>query len=117
MPGTHRKGETMTQEEIFTHRFDAVQDTVDLCRNAFQTYQDNGGDIKQLSSAVQMSPEAVRNHLKGKVDTFDIGTANILMRAMGLRITVTAESIQQQEASVENKALFQIAKAKENDGK
>ena len=56
MPGTHRKGETMTREEIFTHRFDAVQDIVDLCRNAFQTYQDNGGDITQLSSAVQMPP-------------------------------------------------------------
>ena len=70
MPGTHSKGKTMTLEEIFTHRFDAVQDTVDLCRNAFQTYQDNGGDIAQLAAAVQMPPEAVRNHLKSKVDTF-----------------------------------------------
>ncbi len=107
----------MTREEIFTHRFDAVQNTVDLCQAAFQIYQGNGGDIKQLSGAVQMSPEAIRNHLKGKVDTFDIGTASILMRAMEQRIVLATESIQQQEVSVENKALFQIEKAKENDGK
>ena len=107
----------MTREEIFTHRFDAVQNTVDLYRAAFQIYQGNGGDIKQLSHVVQMSPEVIRNHLKGKVDTFDIGTAGILMRAMGQRIVLATESIQQQEVSVENKALFQIEKAKENDGK
>lgn len=87
------EGETMTREEIFTHRFDAVQNTVDLCRSAFQTYQNNGGDITELSNSVQMSPEAIRNHLKGKVDTFDIGTASILMRAMGQRIVVITERI------------------------
>nr|WP_321524871.1 hypothetical protein [uncultured Cohaesibacter sp.] len=87
----------MTQEEIFTHRFDAVQNTVDLCRNAFQIYQDNGGHITELSNAVQMSPEAVMNHLKGKVDTFDIGTASILLRAMGQRIAITAECLKKQE--------------------
>ena len=87
------EGETMTREEIFTHRFDAVQNTVDLCRNAFQIYQSNGGDIKQLSDAVQMPPEVIKNHLKGKVDTFDIGAASILMRAMGQRIVVITERI------------------------
>ena len=87
----------MTQEEIFTHRFDAVQNTVDLCRAAYQIYQGNGGDIKQLSDAVQMLPEVIKSHLKGKVDTFDIGTASILMRAMGQRIAITAECLQKQE--------------------
>ena len=91
------EGETMTREEIFTHRFDAIQNTVDLCQAAFQIYQGNGGDIKQLSGAVQMSPEVIRNHLKGKVDTFDIGTASILMRALGRRIAITAECLQKQE--------------------
>nr|WP_321484313.1 hypothetical protein [uncultured Cohaesibacter sp.] len=97
MQEADREGETMTREEIFTHRFDAVQNTVDLCQAAFQIYQSNGGDIKQLSGAVQMSPEVIRNHLKGKVDTFDIGNASILMRVMGQRIVLATEPVQLHE--------------------
>ena len=94
----------MNNDEIFTYAFEAVQITVDLLAREFLVYKEKGGSLEDLAATCKVRPDTLSNILKGKVCELDVGTTNLLLRAMGKRIVVSFEDIPQTNQQNEGKS-------------
>ena len=92
----------LNKEELFTFGFSSTQDAVDLIRNVFVQASENGVTQAALARATGKNKSHINRILRGNIDGIQIGTIEVILRAMNHRLKIEAEDLNCLEADQTN---------------